>query len=108
VYRSAHNWIIDHYRRTPAQPLDAEYRADQPDGDPGEAAEKNILRERVRRALRLLTPEQQQVITLRFIEGWELDEIAATLEKPVGAIKALQHRGVAALRTMLAEREGSV
>lgn len=108
LYRSAHNWIIDHYRRRPALPLDAEYRADSPEGDPGEAAEQNILRERVRRALRLLTPEQQQVITLRFIEGWDLDEIAASLQKPVGAVKALQHRGVASLRTILAEREGSM
>jgi RNA polymerase sigma-70 factor (ECF subfamily) len=37
------------------------------------------------------------------VEGWEFDEIAATMQKPVGAIKALQHRAIDALRKLLAE-----
>jgi RNA polymerase sigma-70 factor (ECF subfamily) len=69
--------------------------------------EAEAERIRVRRALWQLTPDQRQVIMLRFIEGWELEETAAALHKPLGAIKALQHRAVAALRRLLqpAERE---
>jgi RNA polymerase sigma-70 factor (ECF subfamily) len=103
LYRSAHNWITDHYRRIPALPLDPDSNLVQPDADPCEQAERSIVQRRLRAALRLLTPEQQQVIALRFMEGWDLDEIAASLKKPVGAIKALQHRAVVALQKMLLE-----
>lgn len=103
LYRSAHNWITDHYRRIPPLPLDPDSNLVQPDSDPCEQAEQNIVQGRVRAALHLLTPEQQQVIALRFMDGWDLDEIAASLKKPVGSIKALQHRAVAALQKMLLE-----
>jgi RNA polymerase sigma-70 factor (ECF subfamily) len=105
LFRSAHNWIVDHFRRTPPLPLDAEVDLVNPGDDlPGEVEQK-ILQGKVRRTLRLLTAEQRQVIALRFIEGWDLEEIADCLEKPVGAVKALQHRAVAALRKMLPEEE---
>jgi len=105
LFRSAHNWIADHYRRTTPLPLEAEIDVLQADSNPAEEAEQNLIQGRVRRALRLLTPDQQQVMALRFIEGWELDEIAECLRKPLGAVKALQHRAVAALRKMLLEEE---
>ena len=108
LYRSAHNWITDHYRRTPPLPLDPDGDLAEPDSDPGKQAELNITQARVRAAIRLLTPEQRQVIALRFIEGWELDEIAASLHKPVGAVKALQHRAVAALQKMLVEKSETI
>lgn len=103
LYRSAHNWITDYYRRTPPLPLDIESELIEPDSDPVRQAEQNIDQKRVHAALRLLTPEQRQVIALRYVEGWELTEIAASLQKPVGAIKALQHRAVAALQKLLLE-----
>jgi RNA polymerase sigma-70 factor (ECF subfamily) len=107
LYRTAHNWIVDYYRRTPTLPLDADAELVQPDDDLCDLAEKEMMRSSVRRAMRLLTPEQQQVVALRFIEGWELNEIALCLRKPVGAVKALQHRAVMALRRLLPEDERS-
>jgi RNA polymerase sigma-70 factor (ECF subfamily) len=38
---------------------------------------------------------------LRFIEGWQNDEVASALEKPVGAIRALQFRALNTLRRLL-------
>ena len=108
LYRSAHNWITDHYRRTPPLPLDPETDLVGPESDPGKQAELNITQSRVRAAIRLLTPEQRQVIALRFLEGWELDEIAASLHKPVGAVKALQHRAVTALQKILVEKSEAI
>jgi RNA polymerase sigma-70 factor (ECF subfamily) len=105
LFRSAHNWVADYFRRTPPLPLDAEVDWQHADSDTAAEAEQKLLQGRVRRALRLLTPEQQKVLALRFIEGWELEEIAACLQKPLGAVKALQHRGVAALRKMLLAEE---
>ena len=80
LYRSAHNWITDYYRRTAPLPLDPDVDLLEPDSDPGDLAEQNIIQERVRIAIRLLTSEQRQVVILRFIEGWELDEIAVSLQ----------------------------
>ncbi len=104
LFRSAHNWITDQYRRQPIPSL--ELKDDLPENNataPQEQAETNIQQQKIRAALRLLTTEQRQVVALRFVEGWELEEIAATMQKPVGAIKALQHRAIDALRKLLAE-----
>lgn len=101
LYRSAHNWITDHYRRTPPISLDTEIELVQPGDGPCQQAELQMIQAQVRAAMRLLTSEQQHVVTLRFIEGWEIAEIAASLKKPVGAVKALQHRAIAALQKIL-------
>jgi len=105
LYRVAHNWITDYYRR---QPPPTEELGDQmPDHQlsPASQVEDRLLAERTRRALRLLPPEQQEVVMLRYYEGMQLDEIAAAMGKTLCATKALQHRGLTALRKMFAEEE---
>jgi RNA polymerase sigma-70 factor (ECF subfamily) len=52
----------------------------------------------LRAAMRELTEEQQQVIVLKFVEDLTNVQVAEILGKTEGAIKALQHRGLAALR----------
>jgi DNA-directed RNA polymerase specialized sigma24 family protein len=42
---------------------------------------------------------------LRYYEGMEMEEIAASMGKTLGAAKALQHRGLTALRKMFSEEE---
>jgi len=108
LYRITHNLITDLYRREPppAQELDEDRLAEDSPGPSGILAEQQEA-ESVRRALRLLTSEQRQVLTLKFLEGWSSDEIAQSLDKSIGAVKALQHRGVAALQRILLEGEGS-
>lgn len=108
LYRVAHNWITDQYRRQPPPPL--LLPDDYPVGDETQPENQVSLRmeqERVRSALRSLTPDQRQVILLRFYEGWENEEVAVAVEKPVGAVKALQHRALLSLRKwLLGNREG--
>lgn len=105
LYQAVHNWVTDQYRRDPNRALALDPTLTDPEAHPCEQAEQNILLQQTRAALHLLTPEQRQVITLRFVEGWELDEIAQTLEKPVGAVKSLQHRALAALQRILLPHE---
>jgi RNA polymerase sigma-70 factor (ECF subfamily) len=38
---------------------------------------------------------------LKFFQGLSNEEIAAVLEKPVGAVKSLQHRGLKSMRRIL-------
>ena len=106
LYRIAHNWITDHYRR-PILPVQDTDEDDLPSRAP---LPESVLsgqdeQKKLRRALLRLTPDQRQVIMLRFIEGWEVEEVAATLGKPHGAVKSLQHRGLAALKKMLKDQE---
>jgi len=106
LYRIAHNWITDTYRRQPPPPLDLDETllADE-DMPPEIQVVTRLEQEQVRLALRALTPDQRQVVTLRFLEGWENEEVAAALQKPVGAIKALQHRALHMLRKILLKDE---
>lgn len=105
LYRIAHNWITDHYRRTPAPlPLDEDLY-DRRSVSPESAATENWQIDQVRSALRNLTPDQRQVVMLKFIEGWENETIALSLQKPVGAVKSLQHRALASLRRMLLPKQ---
>jgi RNA polymerase sigma-70 factor, ECF subfamily len=102
LYRVAHNWITDQYRRQPPAPLDlSEDLREDDETQPEAQASRRMEQERVRSALRLLTPDQRQVIVLRFIEGWGNEEVAEVVQKPVSAVKALQHRALAALRRWL-------
>jgi RNA polymerase sigma-70 factor (ECF subfamily) len=71
------------------------------DTDPyQQAADRHDVR-RTWEAVFHLTDEQQQVISLRFIAGYSIAEVARTLGKTEGAVKALQHRGLASLRRLL-------
>ncbi len=60
--------------------------------------QRRLSAEAVRAALKYLTEEQQQVIVLRFIEGYNTDEVARFMDKDNGAIRALQHRALVSLQ----------
>lgn len=102
LYRIAHNWINDQFRRQPPPMLPLEpYHAILDEDYPHQVVVENIEIEQVRTALRLLTPDQRLVIVLKYMEGWSNNEVANALDKPVTAVKSLQHRGVEALRRIL-------
>ena len=71
------------------------------DDDPAEAAAQHIAQARAREALWKLTADQRQVILLKYFEGLSNEEVAAALDKPVGAIKSLQHRALDSMRRVL-------
>lgn len=102
LYRIAHNWITDQYRRAPKETVElkAEFL---PDGNllPTEAFDAEMESARVHSALGKLTPEQRQVIILRYLEDWKIDEIAKVMQKEPGAVKSLRHRGINSLRRIL-------
>jgi RNA polymerase sigma-70 factor (ECF subfamily) len=106
LYRITHNLITDTYRREPPPPLELEEELLPDEGtDPGNVVVEMQDADRVRNALRLITPEQSQVISLRFLEGWSSLEIAQAMDKSLGSIKSLQHRGLAALQRILLEND---
>ncbi len=106
LYRIAHNWITDCYRRSPPAPLDLDELIRMPDRIQPEAqAVQQLEQTQVRSALQSLTADQRQVVTLRFLEGWDCEEISAALGKPGGAVRALQFRALNSLRRLLVREE---
>jgi RNA polymerase sigma-70 factor, ECF subfamily len=107
LYRIAHNLITDRYRRNPPPEAELDETWTAADDDPAEAAAQHIAQARARSALWKLTADQRQVILLKYFEGLSNEEVAATLNKPVGAIKSLQHRALDSMRRVLdAEQRG--
>ncbi|MEJ5200780.1 MAG: sigma-70 family RNA polymerase sigma factor [Anaerolineales bacterium] len=105
LYRIAHNWITDLYRRQPPQIVElSENVAMDASTNPENAAETRLEQERVRSALRCLTADQRQVIVLRFLEELSIEQTARALGKPLGAVKSLQHRALTALARLLEDR----
>lgn len=60
---------------------------------------------RLREALRGLTPEQEEVLILRFVLGFGLSEVAEITHRPLGAVKSMQHRALAGLYQRLGREE---
>jgi RNA polymerase sigma-70 factor (ECF subfamily) len=52
-------------------------------------------------ALASLTPDQREVVLLRFVADLSLDDVAKLTRRKVGAVKALQHRGLENLGRIL-------
>lgn len=104
LYRIAHNLVVDSYRRQPTVPpasLD-EALTISGEGDPLDAVQHAQTRERLQAALKRLTPEQQEVLALRFGEGLTAREVAEVIRKSIGAVEALQRRALATLQRILA------
>jgi len=104
LYRIAHNLVVDHYRRrsrsTRVSLEDAPPLLSH-DGDPAEITDQKLAHEQVLRAMRKLTEDQAQAVTLRFLEGLSISEVSSVMNRSEGAVKALQYRAVVALRHLL-------
>ena len=106
LYRVAHNLAIDWFRQeSKSAPLSLDEGLVAGDGSPSIAVEKRQAQERLREAIRQLTPDQQQVILLRFGEQLKIAEVSRLMDKSEGAVKVLQHRAVKRLGKLLDCRE---
>ena len=102
LYRIAHNLVVDHYRRANPDIVPLEEWAPAPDNVP-EAARRKQQQEWLGNAIQQLTDEQQQTLALRFGQGYTASETAKLMGKSEKAIRALQHRALAALRRIMGE-----
>jgi RNA polymerase sigma factor (sigma-70 family) len=107
VFTIAHRRVTDERRANGHRPLlclaaDLSERAG---GDVEEEALRRLSADRVRALCAGLAPDQGDVLLLRLVSGLTVDVIAGVLGKTPGAVKALQRRGLCALRRQL-EREG--
>jgi RNA polymerase sigma-70 factor (ECF subfamily) len=68
---------------------------------PGFSFESVFNSTQLQLGMRFLTEDQQQVVALKFAEGLSNAEVAEIMGKTEGAIKALQHRALCALRNIV-------
>ena len=101
---TASHIVMDHLRRKYRRP-EEEISDTMPDLSPSIAAEidQREQNELVNSAYAQLTPEQQNVLALRFGQGYSLEETANLLNKNVNAVKALQFRALASLQREVGE-----
>lgn len=115
VFTIAHRRLTDERRRLARRPEGA-LPGDDPGGDglppagvAGGDVEEEALRRmstaRVRRLCAALPPDQRDVLLLRLMADMTVGDVAEALGRTPGAVKALQHRAVVALRGVV-EREG--
>jgi RNA polymerase sigma-70 factor (ECF subfamily) len=108
LYRIARNAVIDRARRSRTQ-ISFEDALAHPGADNIVEPDATILalsdKEAVRAALAKLTPLQQEVIVLRFVEGYSTLEIANFVGKREGTVRGIQFRALEALRTLIPSRE---
>src|SRR5579859_1213273 len=103
LYRLAHNAHIDHVRSQ--KPTTSLNNDDRPIELASASAAVELSRtldaDLLVRALGELTPDQQQVIVMKFLEGLDNEQIALSMDKREGAIRALQMRALMSLRRVL-------
>ena len=99
VFRIAHNRLIDALRRRPRQTQVTLDEAPQLAAGPVFGGlDQQVAMDQIKAGLAHLTPEQREVIVLRFLEGKSLAETAAAVGRNEDAVKKLQARGLASLR----------
>ena len=107
LFRIAHNLLVDHYRRESGHvlvPLRAAENVSADEINPASVIEEKLTMEHAYRAFSDLEPSQRDVLALRFLSELSLKETAFAMGRTEDAIKALQRRGLAALRLSLAAK----
>ena len=109
LFRIAHNLSMDHFRATKRWQPEEEVPEPEPDestsADAG--AHEAIGQKSMLDLIEDLSPEQQQVLTLKFVFNFANAEAATILGKSEGAIKSLQHRALVSLQKQLEKRQNA-
>ncbi len=109
LFRIARNLLVDHYRKPADRRAIAIEEAEaprEPGSEPDRALDTKLTLERLSRELSTIDATQRDVVVLRFLSGLSIRETAKVLGKTEAAVKALQHRGLRALRKGLTQVQG--
>lgn len=102
------NLVSDHFKSKEGRKVyceieDVELRIpdSSPLGNPEEVALEHLTSEELKDAIKELTPDQQEVIYLRYFKERSYGETARAMGKNESGVKALAHRGVRSLCRIL-------
>ena len=106
LFRIAHNAVISQRRKDGARgrssPLSEALPVDSQ--GPEEMVENRLALNEIMKAAETLPEAQRRVISLRFAAGLTVAETARAMGKGEGNVKVIQHKAIAKLREMLAQR----
>lgn len=108
LFQVARHEIYRTYGKVIPLPLDdvADWMPAAPESNPAESLEsEGFDLDRVRHALRMLAPEHQEVLILRFGQRLSVKETADIMGKSGSAVKSLLFRALETLRAILIEPE---
>ena len=106
LYRVAQNLLIDRFRTQKRElPIAAAEELSSPQPTPEDQFEADMRKRLVVTAISELKPNHQQALTLRFIDGLSHAKAGAVLGRNQGAIRAMQHRALKALKSRLEQIE---
>jgi RNA polymerase sigma-70 factor, ECF subfamily len=71
---------------------------------PGEAFDRDMVREDLTHMLHALPPAYRTVLTMRYHESLKFREIAQALGEPIDTVKSRHRRGLLLLRKMMADQ----
>lgn len=103
TYKVCRNVISDYFRNSGAFPIKLEDVSEKNNiaeinEDFLEKAENSIELEKIKNQIKLLRLEYQEIIIWRYVDDFEIEEIAQILGKSEGAVRTLISRAVSALK----------
>jgi RNA polymerase sigma-70 factor (ECF subfamily) len=102
LFTISHNRVIDYYRTKKDHAyLNNDIDLGSQPTSPEKLVESAFTQQEIRKAMLQLPEDQQQVLLMSFIEGFEYQEIAAALNKTEGNIRVIMHRGLKKMREIL-------
>jgi RNA polymerase sigma-70 factor (ECF subfamily) len=107
VFTIAHRRLLDDWRRRSRRPQLADDPGEMPDAVGGDVEDDvlgRIATDEVTRLCGGLPTDQRSVLLLRILADLTVEQVAQVMDRSVPSVKALQRRGLRALR---AELEGS-
>jgi RNA polymerase sigma-70 factor (ECF subfamily) len=110
VFTIAHRRLLDDWRRRSRRPQLADDPGDAPEAVGGDVEDDVLVRlggDTVEQLCGLLAPDQRAVLLLRILADLTVEQVAAVLGRSVGSVKALQRRGLRALRDHLEQQEAA-
>ncbi|HEY6636624.1 MAG TPA: RNA polymerase sigma factor [Solirubrobacterales bacterium] len=107
LFTIAHHRLIDARRYSARRPVELAAEPPEPRERADDAAEEALERiglGRVEEILAALSDDQRAVLLLRFVGDMSIEDVALAVGKRPGAVKALQRRGLAAVKRQLARK----
>jgi RNA polymerase sigma-70 factor (ECF subfamily) len=104
LFGIAHQQCVQHWRRSSREQESLGELAHTPEGvseDPGEMLIRREQEEEFMRLLNRLPETQRAVLLLHYLEDFTLEEIADTVDAPIGTVKSRLHHARRALRSLM-------
>ncbi|HPL93424.1 MAG TPA: RNA polymerase sigma factor [bacterium] len=110
LYQVAKNIVIDHYRKKSHSDVltDEEILRDIEDARGEDFVKEIEIKSEIKSLesfLKQLKAEYQEVLLLKYVEGYSNSEIAKILDKSTGSVRVLSHRALKILQNLISESD---